>query len=276
MTIAHWTHDLSPFLVEFPEGWPIDGIRFYGVAYLLGFAAGIGLLIYYRVKERSPLRKGEELDLLTFLLIGVIAGGRIGYVIGYAWRDFLADPLILFELWKGGMASHGGMIGVILATLVFARLRRVNFLQLTDLLATVAPIGLFFGRMANFINGELWGTSSRVSWAIIFPESPASSLTGMPEPRHPSQLYQAFGEGLLLLGWLQWRFWRNPQLTAGRLSAEFLIGYGSLRFVTEFFREPDASLISGLSRGQFFSIPLIIGGIILLAVIRNRSGEKPG
>ncbi len=270
MTLAHWTHDLSPFLVEFPEGWPIEGIRFYGLAYLLGFAAGIGLLIYYRRKDRSPLRQGEELDLLTYLLVGVIAGGRIGYVLGYAWEDFLADPMILIEVWKGGMASHGGMVGVVLATLVFARKRRVRFLRLTDLLATVAPTGLFFGRLANFINGELWGTPSKVSWAVIFPESPSNPVTGMPEPRHPSQLYQAFGEGLLLFVWLQWRFWRNPNLTAGRLSAEFLIGYGAIRFLTEFFREPDAPLIAGLSRGQFYSLPLLLGGIALLMILAKK------
>ncbi len=267
MTLAYWTHDLSPFLVRFPEGWPLEGIRFYGVAYLLGFAAGIALLILYRHKGRSPLRPGEELDLLTYLLLGVIAGGRIGYVILYDWANFVADPVLLFEIWKGGMASHGGMIGVVVAALLFAHKKRVRFLRLTDLLATTAPVGLLFGRLANFVNGELWGTTTRVPWGVIFPESPPNPATGLPEPRHPSQLYQAFGEGLLLLAWLQWRFWKNPELGTGRLSAEFLIGYGLIRFATEFFREPDAPLIAGLSRGQFYSLPLIVAGIVLMVVL---------
>lgn len=270
MNLSYWTHNLSPFLVEFPDGWPIEGIRFYGVAYILGFAIGIALLIFYRRKYRSPLRKGEELDLLTYLLIGVIAGGRIGYVIGYAWNDFLADPLLLIQVWKGGMASHGGMAGVILAAFIFARKRQIRFLRLTDLLATVAPVGLFLGRLANFVNGELWGTPTKLSWAVIFPESPANPLTGSPEPRHPSQLYQAFGEGILLFVWLQWRFWRHPNLSAGQISGEFLVGYGAVRFLTEFFREPDAPLIAGLSRGQFYSLPLIVAGIVLLVITARR------
>ena len=165
MTLAHWTHDLSPFLVRFPEGWPLDGIRFYGVAYLLGFAAGIGLLVLYRRKNRSPLRRGAEWDLLTYLLVGVIAGGRIGYVVLYDWPAFAANPLVLFEIWKGGMASHGGMAGVVAAAWLFARRHGVSFLRLGDLLATVAPVGLFFGRIANFVNGELWGRpSGRGRW----------------------------------------------------------------------------------------------------------------
>tara|TARA_R100000027_G_scaffold62209_1_gene54161 strand:+ start:17088 stop:17912 length:825 start_codon:yes stop_codon:yes gene_type:complete len=271
-SLAYWTHDLGPYLVKFPEGFPIDGIRFYGVAYLLGFIIGIGLLILYRKKDRSPLKPGEELDLLTYLLVGVIAGGRIGYVLLYDWPAFVSDPLILFAVWKGGMASHGGMIGVILAVLVFARRRKVPFLTITDLCATAAPVGLFFGRIANFVNGELWGRQTSVPWAVLFPDSPPDPITGEITPRHPSQLYQAFGEGILLFAWLQWRFWKNPHLTPGRLSAEFLIGYGIVRFCTEFVREPDASLILGLTRGQFYSLPLfLVGGILIL---RSRKTRK--
>jgi len=269
-TLAYWTHDLGPYLVQFPDGFPIDGIRFYGVAYLLGFAAGIGLFFLYRHKDRSPLRKGEELDLLTYLLIGVIAGGRIGYVLLYDWPAFVQDPLLLFAVWKGGMASHGGMIGVILAVWLFSRRKRIKFLDLTDLCATAAPVGLFLGRLANFVNGELWGRPTTVFWAVIFPESPRDAVTGEIVPRHPSQLYQAFGEGILLFAWLQWRFWRNPQLRAGQLSAEFLIGYGVIRFATEFFRQPDASLLFGLSRGQVYSIPLVMLGIGLLLTCRPK------
>ncbi len=271
ITLAHWTHDLSPFLIRFPEGFPIEGIRFYGLAYILGFAAAVGLLIYYRHKDRSPLKPGEELDLLTYLLIGVIAGGRIGYVLLYDWPEFLQNPLILFAVWKGGMASHGGMIGVALALWLFGRRRRIRFLALTDLCVTTAPVGLFFGRLANFVNGELWGRPTTVPWAVIFPQSTPDAITGEIVPRHPSQLYQALGEGLILFAWLQWRFWRNPQLSTGRLSAEFLIGYGFIRFFTEFFREPDAPLIAGLTRGQFYSLPLIALGLWL--IFRPASGK---
>jgi phosphatidylglycerol:prolipoprotein diacylglycerol transferase len=275
MTLAHWTHDLSPFLVRFPEGWPLDGIRFYGVAYLLGFAAGIGLLVLYRRKNRSPLRRGAEWDLLTYLLVGVIAGGRIGYVVLYDWPAFAANPLVLFEIWKGGMASHGGMAGVVAAAWLFARRHGLSFLRLGDLLATVAPVGLFFGRIANFVNGELWGRPSGLPWAVVFPGSPPDPVTGLPEPRHPSQLYQAFGEGVLLFAWLQWRFWRKPDLPAGRIGAEFLLGYGIVRFVTEFARAPDAPLILGLSRGQFYSIPLVLAGLyLLLRTGRRASGDR--
>jgi phosphatidylglycerol:prolipoprotein diacylglycerol transferase len=275
MTLAHWTHDLSPFLVRFPEGWPLDGIRFYGVAYLLGFAAGIGLLVLYRRKNRSPLRRGAEWDLLTYLLVGVIAGGRIGYVVLYDWPAFAANPLVLFEIWKGGMASHGGMAGVVAAAWLFARRHGLSFLRLGDLLATVAPVGLFFGRIANFVNGELWGRPSGLPWAVVFPGSPPDPVTGLPEPRHPSQLYQAFGEGVLLFAWLQWRFWRKPDLPAGRIGAEFLLGYGIVRFVTELARAPDAPLILGLSRGQFYSIPLVLAGLyLLLGTGRRASGDR--
>jgi phosphatidylglycerol:prolipoprotein diacylglycerol transferase len=267
--LAYWTHNLGPFLFRFPEGFPIEGIRFYGVAYLIGFAAAVALLILYRHKDRSPLQKGEELDLLTYLLIGVVAGGRIGYVLLYDFPAFVQDPLLLFAVWKGGMASHGGMIGVILAVWLFSRRKKIGFLALTDLCATATPVGLFFGRLANFVNGELWGRPTTVFWAVIFPDSPRDPLTGEMVARHPSQLYQAFGEGLVLFAWLQWRFWRSPRLTTGQLSAEFLIGYGIIRFLTEWAREPDASLILGLTRGQFYSLPLILFGIGLILYTRQ-------
>ena len=271
--LAYWTHDLGPYLFRFPEGFPLEGLRFYGVAYLLGFAAAVALFVLYRKKGRSPLRPGEELDLITYLLVGVVAGGRLGYVLLYDFPAFLQDPLILFAVWKGGMASHGGMIGVIVAAWIFAKRRRIRFLALTDLCATATPVGLFFGRLANFVNGELWGRPTEVFWAVLFPLSPPDPLTGEIVPRHPSQLYQAFGEGIVLFAWLQWRFWRNPRLTAGQLSAEFLLGYGVIRFFTEFVREPDAPLILGLSRGQFYSLPLIACGLGLFFYARYSSKQ---
>lgn len=271
--LAHWTHDLSPYLVRFPESFPLDGIRFYGFAYLIGFLAAAALFVLYRKKGRSPIEKGGEIDLLTYLLIGVIVGGRLGYVLFYDAAAFVENPLILFQVWKGGMASHGGILGVAVALALYARNKQIAFFRLSDMVMSAAPLGLFFGRLANFVNGELWGTRSQVAWAVIFPGSPPDPATGLPEPRHPSQIYQAMGEGLLLFAWLQWRFWRNPGLTPGRLTAECLIGYGALRFLAEFFREPDASLIFGLSRGQFYSLPLIMAGVVLLLILKRGTPE---
>lgn len=268
--IGYWVHNLSPFLIEFPDGFPLDGIRWYGLSYIAAFVAAAFILMIYRKRNRSPLQRGEEIDLLTYLLVGVIVGGRMGHVFLYNWYDFTQNPAVLFQVWKGGMASHGGIIGVALALLFFSWRRQTPFLQLTDVIVSIAPLGLFFGRIANFINGELWGRTTEVYWAVIFPGSPANSITGEIEPRHPSQLYQAFGEGLLLFLWLQLRFWKNPQLRPGQISGEFLIGYGLLRFITEFFREPDASLIIGISRGQFYSLPLLVIGVVLLLWVHRK------
>jgi len=273
LATQYWVHDLSPFLVEFPESFPLVGIRWYGLSYIAAFVVAALLMVQYRRKGRSPLQKGEELDLLTYLLVGVVVGGRLGYVFLYTWEEFMQDPLIVFQVWKGGMASHGGMIGVGLALLFFTWRRKTPFLQLADVIVSIAPLGLFFGRMANFINGELWGRKTEVFWAVLFPGSPVNLETGEIDPRHPSQLYQAGGEGLFLFLWLQWRFWRTPRLPWGQISGEFLIGYGVLRFVTEFFREPDASLILGISRGQFYSLPLLIFGVALIVWVRHKDSR---
>ena len=219
---------------------------------------------------RSALDLNGIFDLMTWLIAGVIIGGRLGYFLLYQFDTLRHDPLVLFRVWEGGMASHGGMTGVAVALWLFARQRRTGFLQVSDLIVTVAPVGLFFGRVANFINGELWGRVATVPWAIIFEKT-----GGGTSPRHPSQLYEALLEGLLLFTFMQWRFWRgSAQARPGRLTGEFLLAYALVRAVGELFREPDAALLLGLSRGTFYSIFLLLGGIVLIALSTRRTSER--
>lgn len=274
---SHWIHDLSPFLIEFPEGWPLGGIRWYGIAYLAGFAVAWWMLGRYERKGITPINADQRSTLFTALILGVLLGGRLGYMLLYGLGDLLANPLSFFRVWEGGMASHGGMIGVALGILWFARTQGVNWLHVGDCIASVAPAGLFFGRIANFINGELWGTPSQVPWAVVFPDSPPviNPDTGRFEfvSRHPSQLYEAALEGLFLLGWCQWRIRCGALRTPGAIVSEFLILYGVVRIGAEFFREPDVgiSLILGMSRGQFYSLFLIAAGLALKGWIARKS-----
>jgi len=267
MFLAYWVHDLSPFLIQFTD---TIGIRYYGLSYLLGFLGGAWLLHVYAKAGRSQLRSEQISDLIIAIVVGVMVGGRLGSFILYNnWRTLGEDPLALFRVWEGGMASHGGFVGVAVALAWFARSRRLPFLHLSDLIVSVAPLGLMFGRVANFINGELWGKISHVSWAVIFPESaPAGTPIALIPPRHPSQLYEAALEGGLLLAIMQWRFWRTDVVRRqpGRLAGEFLIAYAVVRMIGEIFREPDAGLdlIFGMSRGTFYSIFLIVIGLALV------------
>lgn len=255
---AYWVNNLDPFLIRFSGDF---GIRYYGLAYLCGFAAGAWLLFAYAKSDRSRLPAALVLDFMTALVIGVLVGGRLGYFLLYQFHALITEPWVIFRVWDGGMASHGGFAGVALAVAWFARKRRIPFLHLGDLIASVTPVGLFFGRIANFINGELWGKPSTVPWAVIYPRSPAPLV-----PRHPSELYEAALEGLLLFIFVQWRFWRSHIVLRrpGRLAGEFLIAYAIARAIGEIFREPDASLILGLSRGTFYSIFLVIAGVWLI------------
>jgi phosphatidylglycerol:prolipoprotein diacylglycerol transferase len=257
--LAHWVHDLSPFLVRFGDNF---GIRYYGLAYLLGFGAAHWLLHHYARAGRSLLPAAQITDLMVAIVIGVLLGGRLGYFLFYQPGLVREDPLALVRVWEGGMASHGGFVGVAAALWWFARSRRLPFLHLGDLIASVAAAGLLLGRLANFINGELWGKPSTVAWAVIF-----SHTGGGPDPRHPSQLYQAGLEGALLLAFIQWRFWSSRIVTTrpGQLAGEFMVAYAVLRTVGEWFREPDAALILGLSRGTFYSVFLVAAGLWLIA-----------
>lgn len=267
MPLAYWVHDLSPFVVRFSGNF---GIRYYGLAYLLGFLAGGGLLYRYTRAGRSLVPANKIADLVTAIVLGVLIGGRVGYFLFYGLGTLARDPFALFRVWEGGMASHGGMIGVAVALAWFARANKIPFLHLGDLIVSVAPAGLFFGRIANFINGELWGKISSVPWAVIFPLSAPSGIPfAQIPPRHPSQLYEAGLEGALLFAYLQWRFWKSNAVRTrpGRLAGEFLVGYALVRIFCEFFREPDEGItpILGLSRGTFYSLFMIAAGIALIA-----------
>jgi phosphatidylglycerol:prolipoprotein diacylglycerol transferase len=271
--LAYWVHNFSPFLIRFNENF---GIRYYGLAYLAGFVAAGWMLRKYHRAGRSTLDLNGIVDLMTALIVGVIVGGRLGYFLLYQFDLFRHDPLVLFRVWEGGMASHGGFLGVLLALWWFSRKRGTGMLPLADLVVTTAPIGLFFGRVANFINGELWGKSATVPWAMIFPlserpDTPAHLML----PRHPSQLYEALLEGLLLFLFMQWRFWKSDaaKVQPGRLSGEFLIAYALARAIGELFREPDAGLILGLSRGTFYSVFLIVAGVALIAFTPRQKSE---
>jgi len=273
-----WIHDLSPFLWKFPEAWGNwgpGGLRWYGLSYLAGFIVAYYLLLFAHEKSRSPYGKEDVLNLMTFQILGVLIGGRIGFVMLYRTEEFISDPLIIFYVWQGGMASHGGFIGVILATLWYTKKSYQSFWPVADLIASVVAPGLFFGRLANFVNGELWGKTTNVPWAVLFPKAPDFAM-GI--GRHPSQIYAAFLEGLLVFVFIQFRFWKTNlwEKKPGRLGGEFLISYSLARIFGEFFREPDASLILGISRGQFYSLILLIGGgwVIYLAEKRSTDSSK--
>lgn len=273
--LAYWIHNLDPFIVHFPEWFPSPGIRWYGVAYLLGFIVAAALLYVYHKKNKSPLNTEDQTTLITALILGVLIGGRLGYIILYDFGSFLKNPLHLFAIWKGGMSSHGGFLGVFIATLWFARRRKIHLMRLCDIVASLVPAGLCFGRIGNFISGELWGRITDLPFAVIFPMSaPANIPLRMIPPRHPSQLYEALLEGLFLFIYLQIRFWKKKPLPEGQLSSEFLIGYGLLRIFVECFREPDAALILGISRGQFYSLFIILGGLAFGFYAIKKKKEK--
>ena len=268
-TSTHWVHDLSPFLLQFSE---TIGIRYYGLAYVLGFVCAAWLLRCYARAELSLVPAQKIGDLMFALILGVFLGGRIGHFILYQPEAVLADPLQLLRVWEGGMASHGGFVGVVVALAWFGRAQRIGFFHLSDLVASVAPLGLLLGRIANFINGELWGRISTVPWAVIFPlsESPGTPVALIPA-RHPSQLYQAALEGAILLAFVQIRLWWSAGVlkAPGRLAGEFLVGYAILRSIGELFREPDAGLLFGLNRGIFYSFFLVAAGAFIIARSRR-------
>lgn len=272
--LAQWVvHTPHPFLIRFGENF---GLRYYGLAYLLGFAGAAWLLHRYHRAGRSTLGPTDIWDLMTYIIAGVLIGGRLGYFLLYQPGSLLSEPLELFRVWEGGMASHGGFVGVTLALFIFARRARMSFLHLGDLIVSTVPLGLGLGRVANYLNGELWGKTTDVPWAVVFSATGGGFL-----PRHPSQLYEAVLEGFLLLGFMQWRFWRGTvvQTAPGRLAGEFLVAYATARIVCELFREPDAGipLLFGLSRGTFYSIFLAAAGLTLIGWRRGagtRANEK--
>lgn len=273
-TAQYWTHDLSPFLIKFSNGFlGVEGIRYYGLAYIASFLIVWGMLFLYHQRGRIALSADQRSALLTALILGVVIGGRLGYSLLYDLAACLEQPWRILRIDQGGMASHGGILGVLLALIWYTKQQNVSFFRLSDVICSIAPVGLMLGRLANFVNGELWGRVTTVPWAIIFPDSPAQYNAVLdhygPEPRHPSQLYQAGLEGAILFAYLQFRFWRGS-FRPGQIAGEFLIGYALLRMFGELFREPDAALIMNLSRGQFYSLFLLLAGVLTVFFIRKQ------
>jgi phosphatidylglycerol:prolipoprotein diacylglycerol transferase len=268
---------LPPLLtIPFPAIDPVIvqlgpfALRWYALAYVGG------LLLGWFLTKRLVTRPGWRItpedvdDLLFYITLGVILGGRLGYVLFYNLPTYLEHPAQILMVWQGGMSFHGGLIGVLVAMAWFARSRRVPFLDVADAVAAITPIGLLFGRIANFINGELFGRVTDLPIGVVFPN-------GGPEPRHASQLYEAFLEGLVLLIVLQWLA-RRPRTPADRglIGGTFLLGYGIARFLVEFAREPDAQLgylLGGLTMGQLLSVPVALVGAWL--ILRTRRVASP-
>ncbi|AQR64701.1 prolipoprotein diacylglyceryl transferase [Aquaspirillum sp. LM1] len=264
-------------------------VRWYGLMYLASFVLFM-VLGLRRIRQGHTSFTPKMLDdLLFYGVLGVILGGRLGYVLFYKPADYLTDPLAILRVWEGGMAFHGGFLGVMVAMALFARRHRLDFLQVTDFIVPLVPLGLAAGRIGNFLNGELWGrvTQPSAPWAMVFPQAHQEDLIQAaqhPEwqtwlasygglPRHPSQLYQFALEGLLLFV-LVWWYSARPRDT-GKVSALFLLGYGSCRFVAEFAREPDnflGLLALNLSMGQWLSLPMLIAGVWLW----RRAGQQSG
>jgi len=241
-------------------------VRWYGLMYLIGFVAWL-LLGRARAKQRPELGySGKDLDdILFYGVLGVVLGGRLGYVLFYKLGEYLHDPVRILYVWEGGMSFHGGFLGVILAMAWYAHRSRRHWFSVTDFIAPLVPLGLGAGRLGNFINAELWGRPTDVPWAMIFPNVDA-------QPRHPSQLYEFALEGVVLF-LILWIFSSRPR-PLGAVSGVFLVGYGLFRFLVEYTREPDSYLgvlAMGFTMGQWLSIPMILGGIAMLAWAYRRT-----
>ena len=242
-------------------------IRWYSLAYIFGIVLGWWYLLKLLGEPGGPMARRHADDLVFYATLGIMLGGRIGYILFYQ-PSLLRNPLDALKLWEGGMSLHGGLAGVLLAILYLCRKNRLSFLRVCDYVACVAPFGLFFGRVANFVNGELWGRGpTDVPWAMVFPG-------GGEVPRHPSQLYEAGLEGLALFLLLAFLFWRtDARYEPGKLWGAGLLWYGVSRFTAEFFRQPDLGLENlpwGLTMGQTLTVPMLLLGLYLVLTARNR------
>lgn len=279
--------EIGPDLFSIEIGSFTFALRWYALAYIVGIVIGWRLCIAVIQRpslwgsETAPLTKEQIDELLTWIILGVIIGGRLGFVLFYKPAHYLANPLEILMVWKGGMSFHGGFLGVVVAGLVFCRRFRVPLLATADLLALATPPGLLLGRLANFINNELWGRPTTLPWGVVFPGDAAQSCIGITGlcARHPSQIYEALLEGLLLGSVLLYFAWRRGALKRpGLLTGVFLVGYGGARAFVELFRQPDAQFVTvdnpvghalhfgnwGLTMGQMLSLPMIVFGIILV------------
>ncbi len=259
-----YTHDLDPVLVDFG----IIAIRWYSLAYVFGIIIGWWFgkkIISHVLKNNSHKFKLEDFDdLISYLIISIIVGGRIGYVIFYNFEYYISNPLEIVKVWEGGMSFHGALIGIIIATYLFSKKKGVSTFFLLDIIACVAPIGIFFGRIANFINGELVGKVTNVSWSVIFPL--VDSL-----PRHPSQLYEAILEGVILFLILNILIFKK-KYKVGISSCLFLIFYGIFRITSEIFREPDTQIgyfFDLFSMGTLLSVFMVLSGLIILSILQK-------
>jgi len=286
--------DISPELFSIDLGGFSFALRWYALAYIVGILAGWRLAVIAVQQHRlwpgdvSPMKPTDVEDLITNVILGILIGGRLGFVLFYQPGYYLANPLEIPMIWQGGMSFHGGMLGVALGGLLFAWRRGVPILSLGDVMALGTPIGLLLGRIANFINAELWGRPTDLPWGVIFPGQRAQECPGVDGlcARHPSQLYEAGLEGLVLLAVLAWLvFGRRWLKTPGAVTGVFLAGYGLARMVVELFRQADPQFITatnplghvwqlgefGLSMGQLLSLPMVLLGITLIVWARRQA-----
>jgi len=250
-------------------------LRWYSLAYLAGIFIGYWYLLKLLAQPGAPMARRHADDLVFYASLGIIFGGRLGYVLFYNLPYYLDNPIDILKLWDGGMSFHGGAIGTSLGIIYLARREGLHWLRLHDYVACTVPFGLFFGRLANFVNAELWGAPTNVPWGVRFPEV-VDGMQVLGEARHPSQLYEALLEGLVLMIILAAMFWKTKaRYEPGKLVGAFIFFYGIFRFAIEYVREPDAQLIefaaaSGLHMGQWLTLPMIFGGIYLMATANKR------
>lgn len=246
-------------------------VHWYGLMYVFGFFCAWALAKYRVKKHKLSWSKEQVADIIFYAAIGVVIGGRLGYVLFYDFSNFAANPLNIFKIWQGGMSFHGGLLGVMVGLWFVAKKMHITYFQLTDFVAPLVPIGLGAGRIGNFINGELWGRPTTVPWAIVYPQVDW-------QPRHPSEIYEFLLEGVLLFIIL-WLYSAKPKPEKS-VSGLFLIGYGSFRFFVEFFRQPDSQLgfiaFKWMTMGQLLCIPMVAFGILLCVLAyRSQSREEP-
>jgi phosphatidylglycerol---prolipoprotein diacylglyceryl transferase len=283
--------NISPEIFAIDLGPVTFALRWYALAYIAGLIAGWKLIVRMistpRLWPTTAPAVPEQIErLLTWVIVGVILGGRFGYVLFYDLPSFMTDPARILRVWEGGMSFHGGFLGVVVAGILFCRREKIPMLPMADLMAAVVPIGLFLGRLANFINAELWGRPTTLPWGVAFPgdAAQACATAALPCIRHPSQLYEAALEGLLLMAVFTFLIWRKGWFRwPGAIAGLFFAGYGAARFAVEFLRQPDAQFVNaanplglyiqlngwGLTAGQLLSLPMIVAGLWFMLKARK-------
>jgi len=267
---SYWIDDLNPWVVRF---YGDVGIRWYGLAYLAGMLAAGWILLRWARRGRLPIKQDDVSIFIMYAGTGMMIGGRLGYCLFYNAHEVIHQPLEILALWHGGMASHGGIIGLVAAIWVFALQRGLKPQALVDAAAATGPLGIALGRLANFVNGELWGRSTNVPWAVVFPQAPL--VNGVQVPRHPSQIYAAGIEGVLVFLIAQWVYARTSR--PGLTTATGCIAYGVGRFIDEFWRAPDIGqpvYWGWMSKGQLLTIPMIVFGVAWAFHIKKGAAQS--